>query len=560
MSVLRLKKANCKNCYKCIRNCPIKSIEVKDDQAQIISSDCILCGRCVLVCPQNAKEVRHDVPRVKELLASGRRVVASVAPSFITDFPVSGIGEFEGYLKQLGFAAAAETATGAYVVKTEYEKILERQEQNVVISSCCPTVVRLIEKYYPAVVGNVAPVKTPMQVHGELLKAQYPDAAVVFIGPCISKKGEAEELGGIIDVVLTFEELTEWFREEGIEIKPSETLEENRFLSRFFPVSGGIIKTMKRDDRYKYLIVDGVESCIDAIKEIENGTLKNCFIEMSACKGSCIAGPSIRKFTSATIASQIQVENYAVSSPQRDYDVQQPVDPYKKIRDDYVNVVQPSENQILTILQKMGKYLPDDQLNCGACGYPSCREKAIAVYFGKADITMCLPYMRQRAESFSDKIIDATPNGIITVDTHLKIQQINSAACAIFNLRSPRDAIGTPVDRLFDSTDIIQLIAEEKPVPDRKEFLPDYNKYVDRTLVYDKSSGIVICIFKDITEREMQSEHVKQMKNDAAEITNKVIEKQMRVVQEIASLLGETTAETKVALTKLKNTVLMEEE
>lgn len=557
--VLRLKKANCKNCYKCIRNCPIKSIEVKEEQAQIIASDCILCGRCVLTCPQNAKEVRCDIPRVKALIESGRRVVASVAPSFISDFPVSGIEEFEGYLRRLGFAAAGETAAGAYIVKTEYEKLVRERPGEVLISSCCPTVVKLIQKYYPAVLPHVAAVKSPMYAHACLIKEEDPEAAVVFIGPCISKKREAEETDGAVDVVLTFEELMEWFREEGVEITPSPRLEGERYLSRFFPVAGGILNTMHREEEHSYLVVDGIESCLDAIHEIEAGQLQNCFVEMSACKGSCVAGPSIRKFVNSTLSSQMQVERYARSQPVRDYDLTPAFDPRRVYQDEYVAVTMPGEAKIQEILHKMGKFAPEDQLNCGACGYPSCRDKAVAVYFGKADISMCLPYMRQRAESFSDKIIDITPNGIITVDIKLNVQQLNSAAAAIFNIRNPREMIGEPVEQIMDSMDFIHVFADQKPVYEQKGYLAEYNKTVSKTLVYDKDNNIVICILKDITEKEEQSEHIKQLKTDAAEITDKVIEKQMRVVQEIASLLGETTAETKVALTKLKNTVLMED-
>ena len=197
--VLSLKKANCKNCHKCIRVCPVKSIRFADNQAKIINQDCILCGRCVVTCPQNAKKVRNDLTEVIGAIGSGKKVVASVAPSFISEFPVDGIGQFETLLKKLGFFAVRETAEGAYIVKREYERMIREHQQEVIISSCCPTVVSLIQKYYPAALPYVAPVISPMLASARQIKAEFPDAYVVFIGPCISKKEEMHKLPGYID-------------------------------------------------------------------------------------------------------------------------------------------------------------------------------------------------------------------------------------------------------------------------------------------------------------------------------------------------------------------------
>lgn len=257
MSILRFKKANCKNCYKCIRNCPIKAIELKDGQAQVIENDCVLCGKCVLVCPQNAKEVRNDVSAAKALIASGKKVFASVAPAFIASYGFSGIDEFSAYLKKLGFFDVSETAQGAYVVKSEYEKMVENRAQDVIISSCCSTVVTMIQKYHPSILKYVAPILSPMQTHAKLIKEANPDAYVVFIGPCISKKHEAESYSGYVDCVLTFDELNDWFSDEEVELPAApEALDSTKYLSRFFPVSGGILKTMKKDPEFAYITVD----------------------------------------------------------------------------------------------------------------------------------------------------------------------------------------------------------------------------------------------------------------------------------------------------------------
>ena len=565
MSILRFKKANCKNCYKCIRNCPIKAIELKDGQAQVIEQDCVLCGKCVLVCPQNAKEVRNDVEAAKALIASGKKVYASIAPAFIASYGVSGVDEFSSYLKQLGFFDVSETAQGAYIVKSEYEKMVENRTQDVIISSCCSTVVTLIQKYHPTVLKYIAPILSPMQTHAKLIKESDPDAYVVFVGPCISKKSEAQAYGGLVDCVLTFDELNDWFASEGIVLPASpEELDSTKYLSRFFPVSGGILKTMKKDPDFSYITVDGMENCMEAIGEIEKGNLKNCFIEMSACPGSCINGPSIRRHKHSVLSSKMRTENYASGhaehiSYERDYNISADLDLTKNIRDEHIQVVMPGEAQIKEILKKMGKTAPEDELNCGTCGYATCRDKAIAVYFGKAETSMCLPFMMEKAASLSDEIIEATPNAIVTVDNQLNIRQINDACRDMFGIADAKDVIGKDVSIIMDANNFVSVLDGAEKQKTTKEFLAEYNLVVEQTFIYDSPNDIAICIMRDITEREHILEKNMQMKTEAANIADKVIEKQMRIVQEIASLLGETAAETKIALTELKNTVLVEE-
>lgn len=561
MDVLKLKKANCKNCYKCIRNCPVKAIEVKNHQAQIIDSECILCGNCILVCPQNAKEVRNDVGKVKNLIRSGKKVIASVAPSFISIYNVASFGAFKECLKQLGFADAFETAEGAFVVKTEYEKIVAEHTQDTIISSCCPTIVDLIQKHYPHNIKYLAPVLSPMQAHAKIIKERETDAKVVFIGPCISKKGECEKYPGWADADLTFDELNGWMEERRIEINFKEPEEEPKYLSRFFPVAGGIIKTMNTDTDYSYVSIDGVENAINALNEIETGKLHQCFVEMSACKGSCINGPAAGKHRQQLVASYMKVQNYALDKRKnRDYEITPDFELAKKLKNEQIKLLQPSESQIAAILKKMGKHSVEDELNCGTCGYHTCREKAIAVYFGKAEISMCLPYMKAKAESFSDKIISITPNAIVTVDRDLIVQQINDAACKIFGITDVNDIIGAPISRIMDEFDFVRVVAEEENAISKRVYLAEYGKYVEQSFVYDKNSNIVICIMMDITQRELKRDLITKKKNEAVEITDKIVDKQMQIVHEIASLLGETTAETKLALTNLKSTMMMEED
>lgn len=553
-SCLKLKKSNCKNCYKCIRFCPVKSIKVEDNQAHIIKDDCILCGRCFVNCPQNAKEIRNDVPHAKELIASGQSVYVSVAPAFVANYNGISIDAMEQALQRLGFAGAEETAIGAGIVKTEYERIVEAHSQKVVITSCCHSVNKLIQKYYPGALKYLAPVVSPMHAHCQRLKEEHPGCHTVFIGPCISKKDEAKICGGAVDCVLTFEELTDWLREEDIRFEDIPDSRE-RGRTRLFPTSGGILRSMElRNEEFSYIAVDGPEDCMSALKDIEDGLLTDCFIEMSICRGSCIGGPALEKEGLYHVNERIRIDKTA---GKRDFTFDMPEQeklakqfPYEGKRS-----TMPGSAAIQEILNKMGKHSPEQELNCGSCGYNTCREKAVAVLMGKADLTMCLPYLKEKAESFSDKIINNTPNGIFVLNDQLEVQQINSAAQNILNIKSAADVVENPVVRILDPTDYLFAMTKRENVYEKKKYLAEYQKYVEETIIYDQEYHIIMSIMKDVTKEEKIREKKEMQGQRAIEITDKVVEKQMRIVQEIASLLGETTAETKIALTKLKETL-----
>ena len=547
---LQLKKSNCKNCYKCIRNCPVKSIKFADGQANIIPDECILCGRCFVNCPQDAKQIRDDVPRVKEMIASGKKVIASVAPSFIAEFPLMDFAAMKDALLKLGFADAQETAIGATIVKTEYEKMIASGKHDVIISSCCHSVNALIQKYYPSVLPYLADVLSPMLAHCRVIKEENPGACAVFIGPCISKKEEAE-LYGECDVALTYEELEAWMNEAGVVPAGDSTEPDEGKRGRFFPIKGGIIKSMHTENTgFTYLAVDGVQNCIAAIKEIESGALKNCFIEMNACEGACINGPAISHHHKPLLSGEVKVVAFAGDD---EFRVAMPIDTFKNIP--YIGTHEkiPGEAAIKEILAKMGKTSPEQELNCGSCGYPTCREKAIAVYQGKADLSMCLPFLKEKAETFSGYVINNTPNAIFVLDENLCVQQINKAGCALFNLKTPSDILGSPIVRLLNPADYLGVMTSGVPIKEKKHYLAEYKKYVAETIVYDHEYHIVFSIMRDITSEEERQSERSELCNKTGAITNEVIEKQMRVVQEIASLLGETTAETKIALTQLKD-------
>ncbi|MBP3745983.1 MAG: 4Fe-4S binding protein [Ruminococcus sp.] len=551
---LTLKKSNCKNCYKCIRHCPVKSIRFSGNQAHIISEECILCGQCFVVCPQNAKEIADSTEKVKVLLMGEAPVVASIAPSFIANYDGCGIENIRAALKKLGFYDAEETALGATLVKNEYERLLHEEKRDILISSCCHSVNLLIQKYFPNLLPYLADVMSPMQAHCADIKRRMPEAKTVFIGPCVSKKDEAEAYGDIVDAVLTFEELSSWLKAEDIKLEYG-TIPDNRSKARFFPTTGGILKTMScNEPYYTYLAIDGVENCINALRDIEDGNIHSCFIEMSACAGSCIGGPVMEKHHKAPIQSYKAVSAYA---GKEDFDVCQP-EP-AQMHKSFAYIPQrnniPNESEIKDILRQMGKNDPGQELNCGSCGYNSCREKAIAIYQGKAEISMCLPFLKEKAENFSDLISRNTPNGIIVLNDMLEVQQINQAAQNIVNIRYASDILGEQVVRILDPIPFLEVQNTGQGIYNSRTYLAEYNRYIEQTIVPDKGSGLLICLMHDVTFEEEQREKKEDITRQTIEVADKVVEKQMRIVQEIASLLGETAAETKIALSKLKESI-----
>ena len=555
---LKLKKSDCRNCYKCIRHCPVKSIRFSGNQAHVVYDECILCGQCYVVCPQNAKETVDETEIVDVMLADkSAPVYASIAHSFIAYFEGASIRTMTDALLKIGFAAVEETAVGATLVKREYEKAVKAKQSDVMITSCCHSVNLLIGKYYPELMKYLLPVVSPMQAHCLDIKKRVPGAKTVFIGPCLSKKDEA--YNGTVDAVLTFRELALMLRRAGITVENGEDNEE-KTRARLFPVVGGVLRTMDRPEGdYTYLTVDGVENCKAALSDIAAGNVHNCFIEMNACAGGCIGGPVMEKYRNSPVRHYKAILEYAGKD---DFDVPSYSSDFLHKDRGYIGVtkVMPTEEEIRAILKSTGKVKPSDELNCGTCGYETCREKAIAVAQGKADINMCLPFLMQKAERFTGNILANTPNGIIVVNEDLEVQQINKAALKMFNIQSASDIMGDRIVRIMDPLPFLDVLDEHKQVRGRREYYAEYNKYFDLTIIHDKTSRILIAIIRDITDEEEERIKKENISRATVDIADKVVDKQMRIVQEIASLLGETAAETKIALTKLKESIAHEDE
>ena len=556
-SCLRLKKSNCKNCYKCIRHCPVKSIRFSAEQAHIIDDECILCGQCFVVCPQDAKQIVDETEKVKVLIGSGEPVIASLAPSFIANYDGVGIESMREALKKLGFHDVEETAIGATMVKREYDRMLRDENRDIVISSCCHSINLLIRKYFPEQLPYLADVVSPMVAHCIDIKRRIPNAKTVFIGPCVAKKDEADQHSDVVDAALTFEELTSWLKEEQIELK-KEVITDDKGLARFFPTPGGILKTMAQDaPGFTYMALDGIDACLAALDDIAQGKIHKCFIEMSTCSGSCIGGPVMEKYRRSPVADYMAVANYAGKN---DFDVDQPdvstMKQYYSPIDRSERV--PSNYEIVEILRQMGKFKPSDELNCGSCGYNTCRDKAVAIYQGKADVSMCLPFLKEKAESFSDAIVKNSPNALVVVNDTLEVQQLNDAALKLLNIRFASDVLGDQVVRILDPKAFLDVKRSRRGVYNKRTYLAEYDRYVDQTIVPAEDGRMIICIMHDVTAEEEARQRKEEISHQTVEVADEVINRQMLIVQEIASLLGETTAETKIALSKLKESIIDE--
>lgn len=557
-NIIQFKEANCKNCYKCIRSCQVKSIAFRNEQAEITEKECILCGHCFLACPQNAKYINSNLDKVKGYLKNGEKVYVSVAPSFASCYKDATFPRISAALKKLGFAGVEETSIGAAKVSAHFMQLMKERKMKNIITTCCPTLVLLVEKYYSELVPILSPVAAPMSAHGRAMKQAYgKDIRTVFVGPCISKMHEAQESQGAIDAVLLFDEMMQWLEDEGVDLisEDPDVREMNATVNRLYPIPGGIIKTLDDDSRQNYecVAVDGLDRCAKILDSLKTGELEGYFLEMNACEGSCLGGPGLKEndmpFLKIKDNTLRYVKNRAAQeAPQTE---EQALDLSKRYQDRAPRRRQPDEAEIEQVFIRMGKTSEDKILNCGGCGYPTCRDKAIAVLQGKADIKMCLPFMREKAESISNVVMDNTPNAIVILDNDFNLMEYNNAAAELFRLNE-RNYVGRPISMIIDCDDVDEVKETGENIFDRKVFYKDLGITVEQSTIFIRENSMYLLLVKDITEDERQQKQMNAMREETVEVTQKVIEKQMRVAQEIASLLGETTAETKIALTSLK--------
>ena len=574
MRVIDFKDASCRHCYKCVRHCEVKAISVQNEQAHIMKDHCINCGHCLEVCPQNAKKFASDIDRVRGYLRQGMKVIISLAPSYLGVLEYDRPGQVVAALKKLGFYAVRETAEGAALVTAEYQKLLQAGEMPNIITTCCPSVNDLIEKYYPELVPLMAPVVSPMIAHGRLIRQIYgEDVKVVFLGPCIAKKAEAvgdERVSGAVDAILTFEEVVQWWKMAGIHVSECEDealANPCPMVNQLYPVGGGIIHSVlagpgaprEGQGRYYKVAVDGLNACMELFEELKKGEIKNCFFEVNVCEGGCIKGPASDKWNRSAVRAKMDVERHAVKrGPAEDIDGAN-VDMHKTFADRRVEDPVPTEEQMEDVLRAMGKYTKSDELNCGACGYPSCRAKATAVFQKKAEIGMCLPNAVAQAESMSNVVMDVTPSMILIVDSQMRIRECNKKALKLLEV-SREEALERYIFEFIESEDIDRVLDTREPIIRKKVRLePNGLPVVGRIIYIDRLESVLVT-YQDVSKEEKAKEQHYHLKMETVEMAQKVIDKQMMVAQEIAGLLGETTAETKVTLSKLRDSILFEEE
>lgn len=573
MNVIGFKQAKCKNCFKCVRICDVKAITIKNEQATIMNDQCILCGHCLEACPQNAKTFISDLDLVKSYLSNGEQVVVSIAPAYLGVLDFDDPGQVFAALRQLGFCAVRETAEGAAYVTQEYEQLLSSGKMENIITTCCPSVNDLIEIYYPSLVPYMAPVVSPMIAHGKLIKKLYgPDVKVVFLGPCIAKKREAEgddRTKGYIDAVITLQEFKEWLAKENIVLKdlePSEPDNPDPRVNRLYPISSGVLSSViassHTEDHYRKFYVHGMKNCIELFRSMQKGEIKGSFIEVNLCNGGCIKGTGLDREPISRFKVKLDLEERIQKDPISEKEfchLLSEDDLIKVFRDRTPNNPMPTESEIRAILKKIGKTKPEHELNCGACGYSSCREKAIAVYQGKAELNMCIPYMHEKAQSMANVVLDTTPNIIIIVDSEMKIVEFSGAAEHYFHLTRAR-AKEKYLYELIDHTDFETVLETHESILNKKVSYPDLGIMTLQNIVYVEQLNGVLGIFQDVTPDEEKQKQAYKIKIETIEMAQRVIDKQMLVAQEIAGLLGETTAETKVTLTKLRDTIIYDGE
>lgn len=584
MKVIDFKDASCKHCYKCVRSCSVKAIRVIHAQAQIMNEYCVLCGHCLEVCPQNAKTFASDMDRVRRFLAAGDKVVVSMAPSYLGILDYETPGQVVDALLRLGFTEVRETAEGAAYVTAAYSRLIAEGKMKNIITTCCPSVNDLIEKYYPDLTPYMAPVVSPMVAHGMLIKEMYgSETRVVFLGPCIAKKEEAEfdtRTRGYIDAVINFEELEQWLADENIDIRECEAgkmANPDPKVNRLYPVQNGVITSVMKNyfaddetnrhpilestdniNHYRRIFVDGIDACRELFSGMERGEFENCFVEANMCEGGCIKGPAVSKLDISRFKAKMNVEQqveyedpgYGAAPP----DIHLEKMFYSRANRDKM----PTEEEIRVILKATGKYNKDQELNCGACGYPTCREKAIAVFQGKAEQEMCLPHAYEKAHSMANVVMETTPNAIFILDNDLKIMEFNRMAEKFFGI-SKEWALNAYLFEIMDSKDFEDVFKSHQSILRRKVDLEQYHLKLLETIVYIDDLDALLCILQDVSREEdsLAKEYDKKLQMVAS--AQEVIDKQMMVAQEIAGLLGETTAETKIILSRLGDLILADD-
>ena len=584
-------KNECSDCYKCVRHCFVKAIKIESGHASVIGDKCITCGACVLNCPSKAKRVRNDIEKVKNILMPKNGVkpdvYVSLAPTFSGVFSNMPKEKLIAILKKLGFKGVSETAIGAQAVSIKTAEMLcdtscntdgnqnfadnnaveqkdvKGYEQKLYISSACPAAVDFIRMYHPEFAKNITPIASPALTHAKLLKEKFGEnIKVVFIGPCIAKKNEADRNPDLISAALTFDELKYWLNEEYINTEKinyegEHFVPEDAYEGSLYPIEGGMNDTIKKCLRnyefdevknIKFLTASSLETIDRVLKGFDESTLKNkIFIEALSCAAGCVGGPGISDKKSG-LDIMTKIINYTKLRPEI------PKEPETVVDMEYsVNPVQDkkySVEELRKALKKIGKNSVEDELNCGGCGYSSCREMGYALLRNEAEPSQCASYMRQIAHRKADALLRCMPSAMVMVDKDLKVAEANNAFIKMFMpdmydvySQNPDMLKGAAIDKIVDF-DFIFKTALSDYSDIHKEHYPVNDRLYDITAFTIEKDELVGAIIVDVTRSQVNREKIAQKAHE-------VITKNISIVQNIACLLGEHMVETELLLSSI---------
>jgi iron only hydrogenase large subunit-like protein len=551
----------CQDCHKCIRECPVKAIRVEDGYARVVPELCIMCGNCVLACPSNAKRVRDDLPTVKALLKSGRKVIVSLAPSFVAQFPSVRPAQLIHALRKLGFVAVSETALGAQQVSASVSTRMRSEPRQIWISSACPVVVDFIGKYHPECQPHIFGVLSPLLTHCKMLRAHYgDDIATVFIGPCIAKKKEAEQHPELLDAVLTFEDLDNWLIEENIHLLAMVETPADRFQPEeaeegaLYPIEGGMVPGVAGNcevNSSQFMSFSGISNVEQALKGISEWRPEhNIFFELTACAGSCVNGPKAGRNTSVARRRHdiVQYAKPGGEQPRKpSLGIEQTYEAAPVARSEY------SEMQLREALRTVGKYSAEDELNCGGCGYDSCRDFARALISRNAERMMCATYTRKLAQKKANALLQKMPSAVVIVDENLRIIECNANFVRLFavDAEQPKSLEGSALAAVIPFSYLFRRVLESGE--DIVSHDIRYERNILNTSIFTIEPHSVMCgTFQDITKPIFQKE---QIIGRARE----VIQKNLKTVQQIAYLLGENAADSEIILNSIVRSFSPEE-